>query len=299
MSAGIAPDWEQPARRELAWNDLLLQSYRLYQKKFWKLFRIALLPAVVAYLWRYFFWLALRPLSQPGGFIFGSKQFFASQIFSGWLQGAFYWIVSAFFFAAIATMVVAERNEDSPPISDAFTRARARIGALTTVALLCWTIFWLGRVAAIYALWSALARFGLYPGYYASKVILAIPLLMLAGLLSRLALTIPLLMDKPGVSLKEALQTSMKKTEGWELFFMMFLAKSAILVLAFIWLENHGLDWLWQRGVLTQTTYPWAARAFYICIAAALESPLFIDFSILYRDSSLSEVEALSATAIN
>ena len=80
---------------------------------------------------------------------------------------------------------------------------------------------------------------------------------------------------------------------------MMFLAKSAILVLAFIWLENHGLDWLWQRGVLTQTTYPWAARAFYICIAAALESPLFIAFSLLYRDSSLSEVETLSATAIN
>jgi hypothetical protein len=42
----------------------------------------------------------------------------------------------------------------------------------------------------------------------------------------------------------------------------------------------------------------WAAQAFYICIAATLESPLFIAFSILYRDSSLSQVEALSATAI-
>jgi hypothetical protein len=95
-------------------------------------------------------------VSQPGGFIFQSKQFFVFQIVSGWLQGAFYWIVSAFFFAAIATMIVAERNEDSPAISDAFTRARACIGALTAVALLCWTIFWLGRVAAIYVLWNAL-----------------------------------------------------------------------------------------------------------------------------------------------
>ena len=79
---------------------------------------------------------------------------------------------------------------------------------------------------------------------------------------------------------------------------MMFLVKSAILVFALVWLGDHGLDWLWQRGMLTQTTYPWAAQAFYICVAAAVESPLFIALSILYRDSSLSRVEALSAAAI-
>jgi hypothetical protein len=291
MSAGIAPDWEQPEGRELAWNVLLLRSYRLYQEKFWKLFRIALLPALLAYLWRYLYRVELRS-------IFPSNKLFPLQIVWGWLDGAFYWIVSAFFFAAIAAMIVAERNEDSPAISDAFTRARARIGALTAVALLCWTIFWLGRMVATYALWGALDRLQLQPDFYASVAIFSIPSLMLAGLLARLALTIPVLMDKPAVSLKEALRTSMQKTEGWELFFMMFLAKSAILGFTIVWLGNHGLDWLWQRGVLTRITYPWAARAFYICVAAALESPLFIAFSILYRDSSLSRVEALSATTI-
>jgi hypothetical protein len=128
--------------------------------------------------------------------------------------------------------------------------------------------------------------------------VLSIPTLLLAGLLSRLALTVPVLMDKPDVSLKEALRTSVKKTEGWELFFMMFLVKSAILGLGLYWLVNHGLDWLWQRHMLTQTTYPWFARALYICIAAAVESPMFIAGSILYRDASSSREKVLSAAAI-
>jgi hypothetical protein len=288
---------DKPTRRTLTWTSLLTQSYGLYRESFWKLFRIALLPALLAYLWRYIYRLVIHQMAVAGWIGFESGKF-ALLIASGWIDGAFYWTVSSFFFAAVASTVLGVADEDSPAISDSFTRARARIGALTAVALLCWTSLWLGRVATTYALWSVLDRLRLHPGFYAMVVIISLPSLLLVGLLARLALTVPALMNKPGSSLREALQISVRKTEGWEPFFMMFLAKSAILGFALIWLGNYGLDWLWRRGVLTQTTYPWAAQTLYISIAAALESPLFIAFSILYRESSLPRDDGPIATIV-
>lgn len=288
----------QPARLTLTGTSLLRQSYGLYREKFWTLFRIALLPALLAYLWRYGYRLALRQLVRSGGFAFPSKSYFALVLVSGWVDSAFYWIVSSFFFAAVASIVLATADEERPAIADAFTRARARIGAVSAIAILCWTIFWLGRAAASLALWSAMDRLRLRPGYYGMLLIFCLMFLLLAGLLSRLGLVVPVLMDKPAASLKEALRISIKKTEGWEPFFMMFLAKSAILGYVFYWLGDYGLEWLWQHGTLNQTTYPWAAQTLYISLAAALESPLFIAFSILYRESSMPQEEPLSATAV-
>ena len=290
-------DIENPTQQPLTPAYLLKESYGLYGEKFWALFRIALVPAVLAYLWRYIFQLVVHQMAVAGWIGFESGKF-ALLIATGWIDGAFYWVVSSFFFAAVATTVLGVAGKDSPAVSDAFTQARARLGVLAAGALLCWTVFWLGRAVATYGLMNALDRLSLRLGFYATVAVLSIPSLLLAGLLARLALTVPVLMDKPTASLKEAMGTSVKKTEGWELFFMMFLVKSAILALGLYWLANHGLDWLWQRHMLTQTTYPWFARALYICIAAAVESPMFIAFSVLYRDSSSSREKALSAAAI-
>lgn len=290
-------DIENSTQQTLTPAYLLKESYRLYGEKFWALFRIALVPALLAYLWRYFVRFATHQMAVAGWIGFESGKF-ALLIATGWINGAFYWVVSSFFFAAVATTVLGVADKESPAISDAFTQARIRIGALTTAALLGWTVFWLARAVAAYPMTDAIDRLQQHLGFYATMAILSIPSLLLACLLSRLALTIPMLMDKPAASLKEAMRTSVKKTEGWELFFMMFLVKSAILALGLSWLVNHGLDWLWQRQMLTQTTYPWFSQALYICIAAAVESPIFIACSILYRDSSLSREKALSATAL-
>jgi len=289
-------DIQNPTQQTLTPAYLLKESYRLYAEKFWAMFRIALVPALLAYLWRYFFRFATHQMAVAGWIGFESGKY-ALLIATGWIDGAFYWVVSSFFFAAVATTVLRVADEESPAISDAFTQARIRIGALATGALLCWTVFWMGQAVAAYAMTDALNRLHFNPGFYAMTAIFYIPPLLLAGLLSRLALTVPVLMDKPATSLKEAMRSSVKKTEGWELFFMMFVVKSAILAFGLYWLAHHGLDWLWQRHMLTQTTYPWFARALYICIAAAVESPMFIAGSILYRDSNSSREKAFSATA--
>jgi hypothetical protein len=294
----IAPNnLDQPTGHTVAWNSLLAQSYRLYSKKFWTFFRIALLPALLAYLWRYGYHLAIHEFTVRGWISYRSGGF-VLLIASGWVDGAFYWIVSSFFFAAISTNVLATADEERPTISDVFTRARAHIGAITVVALLSWTIFWLGRAAAEFALLTILERFRIRPDFYSRLLIFSIPFLLLAGLLSRLGLVVPRLMDMPAASLKEALRTSIQKTEGWELFFMMFLAKSAILALISYWLGNYGFDWLWRHGTLNATTYPWASQTLYICFAAALESPLFIAFAILYQNSSKPQDNVLSEAAV-
>jgi hypothetical protein len=296
MSTTSPNHLNQPTGPIVAWNSLLAQIYRLYSKEFWTLFRIALLPALLAYIWRYGYHLAIHEFVVRGWISFQSGGF-VLLITSSWIDGAFYWIVSSFFFAGIATNVLATADEERPIISDAFTRARARLGALCVAALLCWTIFWLGRAAAGFVLFTVMNRLRLHTGYYGAILIISIPILLLSGLLSRLGLVIPVLMNKPDASLKEALRTSVEKTEGWELFFTMFLAKSAILAFISYWLGNYSLNWLWQHGSLNATTYPWAAQTIYICLAAALESPLFIAFSILYRQSSLSGENPLSDAA--
>ena len=126
-------------------------------------------------------------------------------------------------------------------------------------------------------------------------LLVSVPLLLLAGLLSRLGLTIPVLMHEPDTGLGRAVRISLRDTENWEPFFMMFLVKSALLAFGMYWLSGLGLGWLWRHGVLNNTTYPWVSQAFRIAIAAALESPLFIAFSVLYRDTCVTREDALPA----
>lgn len=259
------------------------------------LFRMALLPAVLAYGWSSLYRIVFRQLGLLG---FGSPGQMAAGVAAGWVIGAFYWTISGFFFAVVAASILAKADEEIAPFTDAFTLARSRIGAVVAMALICWTLFWMGRSAAGFAVLGLLRLFPQRPGFYATRLLFSLPLFLLVGPLSRLGLTIPGLMCEPTASLKQALRTSLQKTENWEFFFMMFLAKSAGVGYFLFWFGNQGLGWLWQRGVLNETSYPWIAQTVYISIAAALESPLFIAFSLLYRDSGRQREGTLTAAVV-
>ncbi len=212
---------------------------------------------------------------------------------SGWLEGACYWALSGFFFAAVASNILRDEGDTMLPLSDGYTKARRRVGLVVTVSLLCWTLFWFGRMVFNFSVVRVLGRSPLSTHAYVMNVIFAAVTLLLAGLLSRLGLTIPDLMHNPKAMLRQALSVSVKKTENWELFFTVFLIKSALLGFGLYWLGTQGLDWLWRRGALNATTFPWAARVVYISLAAALESPLFIAFSVLYRETRFTQEDAL------
>jgi hypothetical protein len=287
----------QPLDARLSWSALLGQSYRLYRERFWTMFTMALVPASLAYFSLYFCRFILRQLSgalnihyfrpTPGAY--------AILVLSGWLEGACYWALSGFFFGAVASNILVDEGDATLPLSDAYTKARRRIGVVVTASLIIWTLFWLGRMVLNFSLIRILGPTPLSSHAYVMNVTFAAVPLLLAGLLSRLGLTIPELMNNSHASLRQALSASVKKTENWELFFVVFLIKSALLGFGLYWLGTQGLDWLWRQGALNATTFPWADRIVSISLAAALESPLFIAFAVLYRETRFTREDALPA----
>ena len=79
---------------------------------------------------------------------------------------------------------------------------------------------------------------------------------------------------------------------------MMFLVKSAGLVLAGYWAADFLLGQFWLRGLLPRESYPLAQSLLHLGIATMVETPLFISFCILYRDLQTTEESAFSAPAI-
>jgi hypothetical protein len=271
-----------PGAKTLAWNQLLSSTYELYRKRFWTFFRMAVLPAIVAYCFGYGWRVASRWVLHRESVPRGSIQWALVGIVNGWGSGAGFWTISAFFFAAVATSVLGTKTDELPAVADTYTIARSRLGVAAKLALLTWTLFWIGRTIA------GIAVLGPFIGRISSRyfwifdLIMYVLMLLLAGLLSRFGLAVPELIRNPDVSLRQAIRKSLRQSGSWELFFILFLAKSAIAGYCLYWLAGLGMDSLWERGLLTANLYSWIDWLLYICIAAILEPPLFIAFSLLY-----------------
>jgi hypothetical protein len=290
-----APAMGGPEVQKLSWSLVLHRTYTLYGRNFWTYFQIALLPMALAYLFSYAsrqiyrqFWSNHQLTEYLTGYLVISLY--------GWIKGAAYWILSAFFCAAVAATF--NRDQTSGlAVSDAYTLPRHKVGAVAAIALLAWTVFFVGRSSLNLALVYLMTHLRVSNLWIETGVIDGF-LLALAGLVARWGLAIPALMHDPKISIREALRTSVQRTENWEAFFMLFLAKTGVSAYLGYWLVREVMHWTWQHTSVSATAYVWIEWALYICLAAALESPLFIAFSILYRDSSLSRVEAFSPAAI-
>jgi hypothetical protein len=277
-------EFEIPASQEqtLSWKNVLSRSYGLYLQRFGTYFRIALVPALAVCAFS-----NLEPLISRHFFrlvpVFSIK-WAALGIIIGWARGAVYWIISTFFFAAIAATFDDVKASETPAIKDAFTLPRQRLGALTSFALLTWTVFFIGRILAGYAAAELLEYLGLGRNYWALVCAFGLMLVLLSGLLSRFGLAVPELLCISSSSIREAIRNSVKGTKGWQIFFMMFLLKSSIFGYSVYWFSSMGLGWIWIHWSLNGAVYPWVVGGFYLCLAAALESPLFIAFSVLYNE---------------
>jgi hypothetical protein len=200
---------------------------------------------------------------------------------AGFLEGAVYWLLSAFLFAAVATSVLAEDETETRHLADAYTVARERLGPILIASLLAWTCYTFSRLITGFAVMKISVGFHLGP--IPHSVLFHLPLVLICGLLSRVGLVIPRLIDNRQDSLASAIRTSIRQSEDWEPFFMLFVLKSAILGYALYWIARNGLEWLWRKGLLSDALDLWVYRLVFISIAAALETPLFIAFSLLYR----------------
>ena len=284
----------------LAWSSLLARTYSVYQKQFRTFFLTSLPPAFLAYICRFFQRFVIHGIRQQGWLpARHTSGYWMTFIVVALLEGAIYWVISGFFLAAIASNVLFTAAEGRPLITDAFSKARERLVAVVAVALLIWAAFVLSRGLTLFALFALLERLQLAQNYTLVTAAFGLVLLLLGGLFSRLGLAIPILIDDPKASVSEALRRSMRQSENWEPFFILFLAKCAVLGYAAYWLVNLGLINLSDRGMLRPEAYPWVQSLLYICIAAMLESPLFIAFTVLYNDSKTRRYDSLPVGPVN
>ena len=264
----------------ITWGYVLARSYGLYAQRFWTYFRIALLPAVVVSGFHF-----LEKSVYPRLFHAlprWSPKFVLLGVFQGWSEGAVYWTISAFFFAAIAANVLG--TPGGSPLADAYSPARRRLPAIVAVTLLTWTMFWACRAAVFFAAFELLGRSSWIKNNWVVTLAFDGLALALLTLFSKFGLAIPELIADPAISLRQTLSNSLKKTGHWELFFMLFLIKSALVGYGMFWLYNLALDELWQYGLLTPEVDPYVTWLVSVSIAAMLESPLFISFSVLYAE---------------
>jgi hypothetical protein len=264
----------------ITWGYVLARSYGLYAQRFWTYFRIALLPAVVVSGFHF-----LEKSVYPRLFHAlprWSPKFVLLGVFQGWSEGAVYWTISAFFFAAIAANVLG--TPGGSPLADAYSPARRRLPPIVAAALLTWTMFWACRAAVFFAAFELLRRSSWPRNYQVLTLVFGALVLALATLFSKIGLVIPELIADPAISLRQTLRNSLKMTGHWELFFMVFLLKSALVGYGMFWLCNLALDVLWQHGLLTPELDPYVTWLVSVSIAAMLESPLFVCFSVLYAE---------------
>lgn len=293
IQSGVQPvGIQDPNARTITWTLVLARTYGLYARHFWKYFRIALVPAIVAYAFIYFARLTTRELLPD--FPFGGRLILAIGLV--WIKGAVYWTISAFFFAAIAATFAKKESASLPAVADAYTLPRRRIGALAATAVLTWTLWDVGRNVSGLAVVQLLNHFHVQ-NYWMATAAWSLVLLLLGGLLSRFILVIPGLIQSPASSFRSALKQSVKQTEGWEVFSMMFLAKSAAIGYGIYWIAGRGLDWLWYHWTLNPNGFPWVERSVYIFIAAVVETPLFIAFCVLDEELRTTPEEAQSRAA--
>jgi len=182
----------------------------------------------------------------------------------GWIKGAVYWIISAFFCAAVAATFHRDQTSNLA-VSNAYTLPRHRIGAIATIALLAWTAFFIGRSSLNAALGYMMMRIHVNP--WIKTGVIDVILLALGGLVARWKLAIPALIHDPKISIREALRTSIQRTEDWETLFMFFLAKAAVTAYFAYWLVQQGMHWAWQHTSVSATAYVWIEWA---CISAWL-----------------------------
>jgi hypothetical protein len=100
-----------PQEQKLSWSYVLSRSYGLYAEHFWTYFRIALVPSLMAYAFRYFERPASHYFLRSGFSPTFSPKWLTFAISIAWIEGAVYWAISAFFFAAIASTFATEKPD--------------------------------------------------------------------------------------------------------------------------------------------------------------------------------------------
>ena len=280
----------------LRWSDLVRHTSALYQSRFGTFFLIALPPAVLAYLCQ-FIQRAVVHVVWASGWMPPRPSVSYSLVVTAvaLFEGALYWVIGGFLFAAIASNVLRGPGGADTPVTTAYGVAGRRLGTVAAVTLVIWALFLAGRGILCFAALSIVERLHLLQNPAVVTTASTLVLLPLCGLLSRLGLAIPVLMDDRDASLSQSLRRSIAKTENWEVFFMALVAATELVRYAADWLVKLALTDLADRGLLQVDAHPWVQSLSYVAISAIVVTPIFIAFALLYRESRATEEIVLSS----
>jgi hypothetical protein len=196
------------------------------------------------------------------------------------------WLMTAFAFAAVSSRLLPGSPESQLRIADAYTAARERLRPILAVGLITFLLTLLGGAISIFCA-SVLGSRRLIPAEYRVLAVQTILWVCLGGwltMVSRLALSIPSIMDNLHITTWRAIRASYRLSEGYQRLFLVFVAQMIGLSLLIPFLENKLLFLLWQRNFTAWAGYSWVARGLYSVLTAVLETSIFIGFTVLYME---------------
>jgi len=210
------------------------------------------------------------------------------------------WTLTTLAYAAVSANILIKSPTSGRAISDSYSSARERLGPLFRVGLITFV-----AMIAGYAISSACSFVIGFSSFVPKQfrlmtfeVLLAVCVILWAGLLSRAALSAPILMtsDDRTQGAWDAIKKSIKMSEGYEPFFIFLVAQTLLLSFLGPWLGREVLLQLWLRSSVSANAYKWIGYSLDALLPAAIETFAFVGFTVLYlelveRDNGVQDVE--------
>jgi energy-converting hydrogenase Eha subunit A len=206
------------------------------------------------------------------------------------------WLMTAFAFAAVSSAVLGNdvaKNQSS--IADSYTSARERTGPILAVGLITYLVMILGY-AIVSLCAQSIAFSSLAPKQnrlFVLEAVLFAGLAIWVGLLSRAGLSIPCLMDHEDAHAWGAIKTSIKMSDGYEPFFILLAVQTVALSILGPWLGRQALVQLWGKGLISSTALQLLGYSLDALVPAAVETVLFVGFTVLYLELKRAANEAV------
>jgi hypothetical protein len=198
------------------------------------------------------------------------------------------WILTTLAYAAVSANILLKSPTSERAISDYYSPARERLGSLFRVGLITFPAMVAGY--AISLAFSFVIGFSSFvPKQHrlmTLDLVLAASVILWAGLLSRAALSVPILMtsDNRTQGAWDAIKKSIKMSEGYEPFFIFLVAQTLLLSFLGPWVGRQVLLQLWLRDSVSANAYSWIGYSLDALLPAAIETFAFAGFTVVYME---------------
>lgn len=201
--------------------------------------------------------------------------------------GSFFvaWFLGCFALAAIATVVGRlDGEEEDAPLRDSHQRAREHLWAIIMTSIATFVAFGVGLlIAAIAVLTISKVSRHFWRYYYPVTLIGRV---LVAGVVARFGMAIPLVV-RGDIGVGAALNESLKIGERHKGFLYLLVIQS--VVGSYVgWYAVHYMLLLVPNSIRFTVWYGWGALIVSALASAAVSPPMFIGFSLLAEEKTLS-----------